>query len=297
MQDKINPNLPKVSIGIPTYNRAGLLKRSVESALNQDYPNIEVLISDNASIDATPDICQFYCENYGSLIKYFRQSVNRGATANFSKVLEMASGDFFMWLGDDDWIDISYVRHCVQQLILNPTVSLVSGTPQYYRNGRQVFEGKRFSLLYESWWLRVFVYYAKVADNGMFYGLMRTSQIRQMNILNTMGGDWHLIAGLASQGKIRTIPDIQVHRELGGATASYQQIAHSLRLPRMQGIFPMTSVAASAWIDIVIKGPTYQSRLIFVRLLLGLTVVGVILLKRLLGYSKQTAKLIIKKFN
>lgn len=42
-------NKPLVSIGIPTFNRAILLNRSIESALNQDYRNIEVIVSDNAS--------------------------------------------------------------------------------------------------------------------------------------------------------------------------------------------------------------------------------------------------------
>ena len=138
---------PKVSIGIPTYNRADLLRRSIESALGQDYPNIEVLISDNASTDNTPDICWFYLNTCGSRIKYVRQPVNLGATANFSKVLEMASGEFFMWLGDDDWIDTSYVRSCVQELLSDPTLALVSGSPQYYRSGVPVFDGRWFNLL------------------------------------------------------------------------------------------------------------------------------------------------------
>jgi glycosyltransferase involved in cell wall biosynthesis len=297
MQDKRNLSSPRVSIGIPTYNRAGLLKRSIESALNQDYPNIEVLISDNASTDETMDICRFYCDKLGSLVKYFRQSANCGATANFSKVLQMASGEFFMWLGDDDWLDISYVRFCVNDLLSDSSLTLVSGVPRYYRNDSPVFVGKQFNILNESWLLRVIIYYAKVADNGMFYGLMRTAQIQQINILNTMGGDWHVIAALSSMGKIKFITEIQVHRELGGATASYHQIVRSLGLSRMQAIFPMTSVAASAWVDIAIKGAAYHSRSALERLMLASMVFGVILLKRFLGFCKSGAKFIIKKLN
>jgi glycosyltransferase involved in cell wall biosynthesis len=73
-----------VSIGIPTYNRAELLKRAIESALNQDYKNIEVIISDNASTDDTESICQFYC-NQDARLKYVRHSQNRGPGANFSE--------------------------------------------------------------------------------------------------------------------------------------------------------------------------------------------------------------------
>jgi glycosyltransferase domain-containing protein len=287
-------DLPKVSIGIPTYNRAEMLKRSVESALHQDYENIEVIVSDNASTDQTKEICRFYYEKFGSRIKYFRQSENLGPTANFSKVLEMASGELFMWLGDDDWLDTSYVRNCLAELRSNPTLSLVSGCPQYYRNGLPVFEGKRFDLPYESWWLRVAIYYAKVADNGIFYGLMRTEQIKQINMVNTMGGDWHVIASLSSMGKMKTIPEIFVHRELGGATISYHQIAHSLGLSKFQAFFPILSTAFSAWGYIVIKGTSYHSRSILKRLVLGSVVFGVILLKHALRYLIRTVKVIFK---
>ena len=50
-------NTPLVTIGIPSYNRAEMLRRSTESALCQDYSMIEV-ISDNASTDNTQDICE-----------------------------------------------------------------------------------------------------------------------------------------------------------------------------------------------------------------------------------------------
>jgi hypothetical protein len=221
-----------------------------------------------------------------------------GATANFSKVLEMASGEFFMWLGDDDWIDASYVGSCLRELIADKSLALVSGSPQYYRNGLQAFESKRFNLLQKRWWLRVLLFYVKVSDNGMFYGLMHTKQIRQINLLNTMGGDWLIVAGLSSFGKIKTLPDIYIHRELGGATKSYSEITRSLGLSKkqafIQGVFPLSSISASAWIDIVMKGAVYHNRPSLGRLTLGSTVFCLILLKRFLGYGKKLGAFIIK---
>lgn len=286
---------PKVSIGIPTYNRADLLRRSIESALGQDYPNIEVLISDNASTDNTPDICRSYVNTCGSRIKHVRQSVNLGATANFSKVLEMASGEFFMWLGDDDWIDSSYVKSCMRELLSDSALSLVSGSPRYYRSGVPAYDGRWFNLLQKQWWLRVLLYYIKVSDNGMFYGLMRTAQIRQINLSNTMGGDWLLIAGLSALGKLKTVPDTHAHRELGGATLSYRQIARSMGLSRMQAMFPMVSIAKAAWVDIVFKGAAYKSRSIWGKLVIGSFASGLILLKGLLGYGRAVATFIMNK--
>ncbi len=51
---------PLVSIGIPTYNRSGTLKRAVESALAQDHDRLEVIVSDNASSDDTVEVARAY---------------------------------------------------------------------------------------------------------------------------------------------------------------------------------------------------------------------------------------------
>ena len=106
---------PLVSIGIPTYNRERLIGRAIESALHQDYPNIEIVISDNASTDATPEICRRYAQEQPN-VRYVQQSRNLGATRNFDAVLQQSSGQFFMWLGDDDWLDPNYVRLALARL-------------------------------------------------------------------------------------------------------------------------------------------------------------------------------------
>lgn len=289
------PSQPLVSIGIPTYNRMELLKRSIKSALIQEYENIEVIVSDNASTDETRNVCLSFRDKDVRL-KYFRQQKNVGPNANFDAVLKEASGQYFMWLGDDDWIDASYVSSCVQQFASDPTMALVSGVPRYYRHGEWSHNGKIFSLLDDAWSYRVISYYAQVADNGMFYGLMRTVQIRQLEIPNTMGGDWLLIANIVSLGKARVITEISVHRELGGATASYQKIANSLGLSKIHALVPMLSIAVSAWLDIVIKGNAFKSRSVLDRLVVGIAVYFVIISKSALVYLRAIARRISKLF-
>lgn len=257
---------PLVSIGIPTYNRASLLRRAIDSALNQDYGNVEVIVSDNASTDETEEVCRGYQDRR---FKYIRQTVNLGPTRNFSEAFVHASGQFFMWLGDDDWIDASYVASCMKEMIADRSVSLVSGLPRYYRNGKWVHDGKRFSLMQNAWWQRVVCYYAQVADNGMFYGLMRTDQLRRVGLTNALGGDWHLIANIAAMGKTKVIPETAVHRELGGATSSYRTITASLGIPAIHATFPMLSIAASAFRDIARSGDGYRSHPLPARMLLG----------------------------
>lgn len=279
----MKPNTPLVSIGIPTYNRAEMLRRSIESALGQDYQRIEVIISDNASTDTTQELCQEFSKKDGR-IKYIRQSFNLGASANFAEVLKVASGEYFMWLGDDDWIDAFYISHCVALLRVDPNVALVSGYPRYYREGLKAYDGKLFDLLDKLWALRVARYYMAVADNGMFYGVMRTVQLQQIAMPNAMGGDWHLISNIVSAGKTRMSSVVSVHRELGGATVSYKKIAKSLGLSPIQAIFPMTAIAFGACKNIVFSGAAYKKRNILARVMLGAFVWLLVIFRPIKGY-------------
>ena len=289
-------NMPLVTIGIPAYNRAVLLKRAIESALNQDYDNIEVIVSDNASIDETESICRHFC-NMDDRLKYIRQSSNRGAKANFNEVLDKASGQFFMWLGDDDWIDPNYISSCVQQLISDPAIVLVSGSPHYYRSVEKVYGGKVFSLLHDIWWHRVISYYRNVADNGMFYGVMPTALIRNIEIPHTMGGDWVMLANIISIGKAKMISEISVHRELGGMSESFENIASINGLPKIQAMFPYLFTACSACSDIMSKELKFKQLPVYTKIFVVGAVFFIVISKRRIGLFVGVFKRLKKILN
>jgi glycosyltransferase involved in cell wall biosynthesis len=272
----MHDSLPLVSIGIPTYNREKLLGRSIESALNQDYPNIEVVISDNASTDATQSVCAAYCLQ-DPRVTYERLPRNLGATANFSAVLARARGDFFVWLGDDDWMDEGYVRRCVQELMDDPTLALVAGTAHYYRSGQHVNQGRVLNLLQAQWWRRIASYYMNVTDNGIFYGVMRRAQIQAAGFRNVMAGDWLVMANVLSFGKAKTLEGVSVHRELGGASSSPRAIVKSLGLTGFQAWFPKTAVATNACLDIVGAGNAHRDKPIAKRMVLAAYVFSTVL--------------------
>ena len=92
---------PKVSIMIPTYNRAHFLAEAIESALMQDYPNLEVIVSDNASTDNTRECVQRYLTD--PRFRYYRNDENLGSSANYERLLyEYAAGVYGQYLTDDD---------------------------------------------------------------------------------------------------------------------------------------------------------------------------------------------------
>lgn len=94
---------PKVTIMIPTYNQAQYIAQSIESALAQDYPNIEIVVSDDCSTDETNSIVALYLSD--PRVKYFRNETNLGRVCHYRKILyEYTTGDWTLNLDGDDYL-------------------------------------------------------------------------------------------------------------------------------------------------------------------------------------------------
>jgi glycosyltransferase involved in cell wall biosynthesis len=114
---------PLVTIGVPVYNGERYLRRALDSLISQDYGNIEIAISDNASTDGTPIILKEYTSRHGN-IRVYTQSRNLGVHENFKSVLGVAQGKYFMWAGVDDlWLP-EFVSSLVQELENKPDVGV-----------------------------------------------------------------------------------------------------------------------------------------------------------------------------
>jgi glycosyltransferase involved in cell wall biosynthesis len=94
---------------MPVFNGEKYIREALDSLIQQSYSNFELVISDNASTDLTEMICTEYA-NRDKRIKYFRQSTNVGAAANFKFVLDQASGEMFMWAAYDDVWGRDYLK-------------------------------------------------------------------------------------------------------------------------------------------------------------------------------------------
>ena len=99
---------PLVSIGLPTYNRAGLLGESLATLVAQDYTNLEIVVSDNASTDQTRDVCESFSRR-DPRIRYHRNPATIPAFENFRQALWLCRGEYFMWASDDDRWESAFV--------------------------------------------------------------------------------------------------------------------------------------------------------------------------------------------
>ncbi len=130
-QDEPSKVYPLVSIGIPVYNGEKYAAEAIRSAQAQDYPNLEIIISDNASTDSTPVIIKTLADE-DPRIRVIWQETNVGAAANFNAVLDESKGEYTMWLAADDLIEPSYIRRSVEILSTRPEVIGV------YSNARRI---------------------------------------------------------------------------------------------------------------------------------------------------------------
>ncbi len=111
--------MAQVTVGVPVYNGAAYLEKCLTCLRDQTYRDIEVLIYDNCSEDATGEIAQRFCAA-DPRFRYFRQSENKGAVPNFLDVLEAARSPFFLWRAADDTSDPNYIETLLALLLKHP---------------------------------------------------------------------------------------------------------------------------------------------------------------------------------
>jgi len=202
--------IPLVSIGLPVYNGEHFIAGALESLLAQDYTQIELIISDNASTDRTPEICREYAAN-DPRVRYYRNSTNLGVIKNFNRVFELASGDYFMWAGDHDLHAPTYISRCTEIMAADPSVVLCcSQTVRIAPDGshsaiipprldtRGLAAVTRFQLVI---WSLSYCYQT--------YGLIRSDALRRTRLFReTIGPDTVLLAELALLGAFAYVPEL-----------------------------------------------------------------------------------------
>lgn len=111
--------LPRVSFAIPVRNGERFLGRALDSLLAQDFDDFEIVVCDNASTDKTPEVMRRYAER-DRRVRCALNEEDIGQIENFNRVYELSRGEFFRWMGADDWLEPAYARKCVAVLDTRP---------------------------------------------------------------------------------------------------------------------------------------------------------------------------------
>jgi len=247
----------RVTVLVPTYNRAATLRRAIDSVLAQTHRDLKVLISDNASPDDTPAVGEAY-ERADPRVRYVRQPHNITPVPNFSWLLSHADTEFVLMVADDDWLAPDYVERCLAVMDADPTLAIVTGVNYYDADDARHHLARNLDLTESSSSLRVLRYLRGRWSSTAFYGLLRTSAVRPaLPISNVMGADWIFIAAVVFAGRAVTTSETHLNREQGGASASFKRIAEVSNLSARAARHPHAAIAFNQFRDIAFSSAAY----------------------------------------
>jgi glycosyltransferase involved in cell wall biosynthesis len=215
-------NRPALSIGIPVYNGERYLSKTLDSLLAQTARDFEIIISDNASTDATEEVCAAYARR-DARIRYIRQRANIGAPKNWNFVAEEAAGKYFKWASANDLYDPSFLAKCIAVLDTDETVVLCySDTVLIDEHGTKIsncddalnvgssdpFERFRDLLM-------------NIGLNNAQAGVIRTDALLRTRLEGPYpGSDIPLMADLCLRGKFRRIAEPLFFRRMSPDAAT-----------------------------------------------------------------------------
>jgi len=134
--------MKKVSVAITVYNQAQYIGQAVESVLAQDYPNLEVVVSDNHSTDQIQEVMASYTPD--PRLKYFRNETNLGMIGNFHKALcEYSTGDYALHLDGDDYLtDPGYLSKAMELIDRHSLAMVFARSRSFYEWDNTLVEDK-----------------------------------------------------------------------------------------------------------------------------------------------------------
>lgn len=212
----------KVSIGLPVYNGENFLKYALDSLLSQTFRDFEIIISDNASTDNTPKICQEYVLK-DKRIRYIRQNNNMGALWNFNFVLKQSNKEYFIWVSSDDKLHPEFLEKNIDILEKNKNVVCSIGDVIYSdvinyefklnNDTKKIFRQKYVKSTYGTYESKVRTY-LKFFQASMIYGLYRRDKLQKSITINKifLAFDLSIILNVLKYGDFHVIDENLLHR-------------------------------------------------------------------------------------
>ncbi|VLA88839.1 glycosyl transferase family protein [Streptococcus pneumoniae] len=165
----------KITVIVPVYNVENYLRKCLDSIITQTYKNIEIVVVNDGSTDASGEICKEFAE-MDHRITYIEQE-NAGLSAARNTGLENMSGDYVTFVDSDDWIEQDYVETLYKKIV-EYQADIAVGNYYSFNESEGMFY---FHILGDS-------YYEKVYDNvSIFENLYETQEMRSFALISAWG--------------------------------------------------------------------------------------------------------------
>ncbi len=199
-------SIPLVSIIIPSYNNAQWIGKAIESALNQSYNNLEVVICDNDSEDTSQAVINSYLND--KRVKFYFNESNIGSKGNINKLIyELSQGKYIVYLASDDYlINSKFVSQSVNYLEKDSDVVYVKGQELDLYHDKQLLKKRKNSSYYSNKIVdgyKVFIDYCNgKVGLGWEACCLRRSALLQVPPSNYFYGDINMNLRLTVHGKV-----------------------------------------------------------------------------------------------
>lgn len=219
MNDAPN-NLPLVTVITPAYNREDLLEETIESVLDQNYPNLEFIILDDGSKDGTLDVIK----RYANKVRYVTHQ-NMGETKTVNKGFSIANGDIIGVVNSDDPLLPNAINTIIQYFLSNPDVLVI------YPDWKMIDgSGKCLNIIqtYEYDYLDMVRWHHCMPGPGTFFRreVIETLRGRDEQFRYVGDFDFWLRAGLL--GKFMRLPDVLATFRVHSGSASVSSTGHDM---------------------------------------------------------------------
>ncbi|VPS01800.1 glycosyl transferase family protein [Streptococcus pneumoniae] len=165
----------KITVIVPVYNVENYLRKCLDSIITQTYKNIEIVVVNDGSMDASGEICKEFAE-MDHRITYIEQE-NAGLSAARDTGLNNMSGNYVTFVDSDDWIELDYVETLYKK-ITEYQADIAVGNYYSFNESEGMFY---FNILGDS-------YYEKVYDNvSIFENLYETQEMRSFALISAWG--------------------------------------------------------------------------------------------------------------
>jgi glycosyltransferase involved in cell wall biosynthesis len=134
-------HFPKISIVIPSYNKADYIDKTLKSIAEQNYPNLEVIIQDPGSTDGSLKVINTYVKKYPRIFRLYKEK-DSGQLDAINKGIKKATGDILTYINADDVYEPGALRSVGEYFIQNPKTLWLAGRGRVIdQNGNEISKG------------------------------------------------------------------------------------------------------------------------------------------------------------
>jgi glycosyltransferase involved in cell wall biosynthesis len=238
----MQPNNPRVTVGMPVRHGAATLAQAIASWTAQTYADFQLILSDNASTDDTEQIGREAAAQ-DSRIRYIRQPTNLGLEGNFDFVLSQATTPYFTWAAADDVRSPDYLKLTVAFLDAHAEYAGATCPARFDTGTFDALWMGDASREENSRFERVLQFFGPLHANARMYALWRTAALSDLRFSSYpyLAGDWALVTTLLSRGKFKCLEEGAVILGSRGLSSD-KNIFNLYRRHRRDWVFPLYEV-------------------------------------------------------